>query len=327
MQVSDAEQLMRSTLRAGDILQRLRGMVPVGMDGIDIDLGAWLLRADAIELLGEQAHKDVARAFFIEMLSHATKSALFDGNDDDDNDNEKRTSLVGEEAVRARRAVSRTRPDQQAMVMPDGIYIPERLMADYRLFVSRLHPLVFVAACEPPRHRGLCYKLALVIHTGHRLIWTKEAILRGLDRLRQLRQVHAVTLGGADCNARLFVIVWRDEFHPLKGKQTTVLRTSVAEIAKQVASENLTIEMHNVIELQYDATNNERVPKHTPVDRITEPGIATIADAELPTLLLADVQVRLYDFAPGQIVRIERKDLELGYDDTCYKIVRPAPGK
>lgn len=321
MQVSDVEQLMRSTLRAADILCRLRGMASVGIDGIDIDVAAWLLRADAIELLGEQAHRDVARAFFIEMLSHATKSALFDGTDD------QAPQVGGEVTERARRAVSRTRPDQQAIVMPDGIFIPERLMTDYHLFVARLHPLVFVAARDPPLHRGLCYKLALVVHSGHRLISTKQAILRGLDQLRQLRKVHAASLGGADCHARLFLIVWRDEFHPLQGKQTTVLRTCIAEIAKQVAREHLTIEAHNVIELQYDATTNERVPKHMPVDRASEPGIATIADAELPTLLLDDVQVRLYDFAPGQIVRIERKDLELGYDDTCYKIVRPAPTK
>jgi cytosine/adenosine deaminase-related metal-dependent hydrolase len=81
MQVSDCEQLMRATLRAAHILCHLRGMRSIGIDGVDIDLAAWLARAESIELLDENAHRDVARAFFIEMLSHATKAALFGGRD------------------------------------------------------------------------------------------------------------------------------------------------------------------------------------------------------------------------------------------------------
>jgi DNA-directed RNA polymerase subunit H (RpoH/RPB5) len=319
MQVSDCEQLMRATLRAAHILCHLRGMRPIGIDGVDIDLAAWLARAESIELLDENAHRDVARAFFIEMLSHATKAALFGGRDG--------AAAAGPSAAavaRARAGANSHAPHRQAIVLDDDqVCLPDRLMEQYGRFITRMQPLVFVAQPGGVRpHTKLDYRLVMVLHCGQRLISVKQSVTQALERLRQLRIAHASSLGGADCPARLFLIVWRDEFRLHHGKQTTALHTAVQAIAATVAAEHITLEMHNVVELQYDATRNERVPRHTAIERATEPGIATIADAEFPTILLTDPQVKLHDFRLGQIIRIERRDIELGYDEIAYRIVR-----
>lgn len=319
MQVSDCEQLMRSTLRAADILGRLRGMHHVGIDGVDIDLPAWLKRAPYIELLDEHAHLDVARAFLADMLSHATKSVLFDAPVD------AHVTPESEAGARAARAARSSRPEHQAIVVGGEVQMLDRLMQNYGRFISRVHPLVFVAPQGSVRpHAGLDYRLALVVHCGKRQALVSKCIAESLDRLRHLRRTHAESLGGADCPARLFLIVWRDEFNPTYGgRSASKLRTELREISEKVAHERLTIEAHNVIELQYDATVNKRVPRHTAVaNRASEPGIATIADAQFPSLLLSDPQTRLHDFRLGQIIRIERHDIELGYDEIDYRIVR-----
>lgn len=318
MQVSDCEQLMRSTLRAAHILCQLRGMQPIGIDGVDIDLSAWLARAESIELLDQNAHKDVARAFFIEMLSHATKAVLFGGGT-----GSRAIESVSEAAVRARFGANTCIPSRQAMVMDDQVCLPDRLMQHYSRFIARMHPLVFVSQLGAVRpHTRLDYRLAMVVHCGLRLASVKHTITDSLARLRALRSAHANSLGGVNCPARLFLIVWRDEFHPRYGRQTTALQTAVQQMAAAAADEHITLEFHNVLELQYDATRNERVPRHTAVERATEPGIATIADAEFPAILLTDPQVKLHDFRLGQIIRIERRDIELGYDEIAYRMVR-----
>lgn len=313
---------MRATLRAGHILCQLRGMHHVGIDGVDIDLTAWLARSESIELLDENAHKDVARAFFVDMLSHATKSLLFASAA------EAQPNTSSASATRARRAAHSRAADRQAIVIDGEVQIPSRLMQHYSRFILRMHPLVFVARQGVARpHARLDYRLALVVHCGQKLASINQSIVKSLDLIRKLRRAHAELLGGDDCPARLFLIVWRDEFHPLHGRQKTQLQTDVQTASASVASEHLSIEMHNVLELQYNATQNDSVPRHIAVTRDTEPGIATIRDAEFPGILLTDPQVKLHDFRLGQILRIERRDIELGYDQIDYRIVRPAEPK
>lgn len=322
MQVSDCEQLMRATLRAARILCTLRGMHHIGIDGVDINIDAWLARADSIELLDENAHKDVARAFFVDMLSHATKSVLFGIEASRHAEPLTPTSETG---ARTRRRAASSAPERQAIALPDEIVLPDRLLRYYNRFIAHLHPLVFIAHGDAVRpHARLDYRLALVVHCGQRLQLIKKTITESLQLLRELRTTHADSLGGADCPARLFVIVWRDQFHPLYGEQTqtTKLYNDVRDIGVGVASEHLSIELHNVLELQYDAVHHERVPRHVAVERATEPGIATISDAQFPTLLLSDPQTKLHDFRVGQIIRIERRDIELGCDEIAYRIVR-----
>lgn len=317
MQVSDCEQLMRATLTAARILTVLRGMHPVGAAGIDIDIGKWLQRSAFIEDLGEHAHADMARAFFIEMLAHATKDLA----------NRAADAAVSEEPSDAavRRAAQSTTPAHQALCMGTETCLPDRLLRYFELFILRLQPLTFIAPSGMVRpHPMLDYRIALVIHTGLRLATINSSITTGLDRLRKLRARHAALIGGGDdnCSCRLFVIVWREEFHPIHGKQTTRLTNVIQEINKTIAKEHLSIEVYNVIELQYDATQHELVPLHTVVDMATEPGLKTIAPAEFPTLYADDPQAKLHDFRPGQIVRIERRDVELGYDELYYRMVR-----
>lgn len=321
MQVADHEQLMRATLRAARILVEFRGMQPISVPGYDIDLQAWLQRADSIELLDAMAHHDVARAFFVEMLSHAARAALIPDSDTEP------VPLDAETTARAYRAATQRAPKRQGFVCGGQICIPERLLSNHSLFLSKLHPIAFVATDDARPHAALNYRLALVVHAGPRLAIAKQTILGGLERLRRLRRAHADLLGSPETvHARLFVIIWRDKFHPRFGEQRTNLQTAVAKLAASVAAERLTLEVHNVIELQYDATRNARVPRHTAVDRATEPGIATIRDAEFRTILIDDVQVRLHDFAVGQIIRIDRNDLELGGDELTYNMVRRKAG-
>ena len=318
---ADHQQLMRATLHAARILVELRGMQPMGVEGYEIDLVKWMHRADNIELLDALAHHDVASAFFVEMLSNATRAALMPDSD------KPREPLDAETTARAYRAANRRAPQNQGFVSDGQLCIPQRLLLDHHMFVGRLHPIAFVApegAVRP--HPALDYRLVLLLHAGSRLCSVKTAILSGLERLRRLRVAHANMIGGAGQPARLFVIVWRDKFHPLFGDQTKKLRSTLDKIAGDVRAERLTIEAFNVIELQYDATRHTCVPRHIAVDRATEPGIASIRDAEFRTLLLDDIQVRLHDFAPGQIIRIERTDFELGGDELTYCMVRQQPG-
>ena len=319
MEVTDCEQLMRATLRAYSILKHLRGMHHVGIEGVDIDLDAWLARADSIEMLDEFAHRDVARAFFTDMLSHATKAAIFGPTD--------ARHQIGATDAKAQRQAARAAnshvESRQGIVIEGKVELLDHLMRSYSNFILRMHPLVFIApeGAERP-HARLDYRLAMLVHCGTRMASIKQTILASLDALRKLRAARAPLLGGVDCPARLFLVVWRDDYHPCHGKQRTKLRTTIDEVARKVAPENISIEYHTSIELQYDATRNERVPRHIAVERTTVPGIATISDAEFPALLLDDVQAKLHDFRVGQIIQIQRRDIENGLDEVDYRIVK-----
>lgn len=321
MQVTDCEQLMRATLRAASILTTLRGMQPMGVAGYDIDLHAWLQRAEWNELLGELAHRDVARAFFVEMLSNTTRATLMPSGDAPPPEPDAKT------AAAVARGANQRMPQRQVFATGTDLVVLERLMASHTLFIGRLHPIAFIAPPDAPRpHAGLRYRLALLVHAGLRVVSIKQTILASLDCLRRLRQAHAELLGGEQVPARLFVVIWGWQFHPRFPGQTTILHTALNKVSASVAAEHITIETHHVLELQYDVTRNARVPLHTAVDRATEPGIATIRDAEFRTMLLNDVQVRVHDFAVGQIVRVDRTDLELGGDPIEYYMVRRKAG-
>lgn len=361
MQVSDAGQLMRSTLQATKILTELRGMVPIMRTDAELDVNAWLKRREAMEDLDEDLFEEAANTFVAELLDHDNKRLILGRVeesrrqrafkkkqtkaktrapnrrrrrvDEDDEETTQDTQPADEEDDNEPEEIATLDGIGTGLHMHGNVYVIDRLTSNHKEFLPHLYPLVF--GCMLPHERRphalLDYRLAIVVHTGQSTKQYTKTLKAAVERLERLRvdRGAAMGLGGDGTDpipCRIFVILWGSSFHPKTGRcYAEIQKYNVVFNEKQLANKSfVTVEAWSVIELQFDVTEHEDVGAYTVVADISKvPELRTIKAHQFAYIRENDAQARVRDLRVNQVVRIDRTDFDLAGKSHDYRVVVP----
>lgn len=221
---------------------------------------------------------------------------------------------------------------QYVIRMQGETYAIHRLISDYQQFMPHLYPLVFgcVTPSERRPHPMLDYRLAAIVHTG-RDVKTVNATLKSIivriDRLRAERSsvfgFDAARATSMPC--RVVVVLWGSSFFPKTGKSYNMIRNGVKQLniaQRESGGGNITFEAYSVLELQTDIGEHEDVGSYEVVrDPSVVPELRTVKPHQFPYMRDSEPQAKLRDYRPGQIVRVTRRDFDMGGITHCYRIV------
>lgn len=221
---------------------------------------------------------------------------------------------------------------QYVIRMQGETYAIHRLVSDYQQFMPHLYPLVFgcVTPSERRPHPLLDYRLAVIVHTG-RDVKTVNATLKSIIvRIDRLRTERSHVFGfdaahAANMPCRVLVVLWGSSFFPKTGKSYNMIRNGVKQLnvaQREPGGGNITFEAYSVLELQTDIGEHEDVSTYEVVrDPGAVPELRTIKPHQFPYMRDAEPQAKLRDYRPGQVVRITRRDFDMGGITHCYRIV------
>jgi DNA-directed RNA polymerase subunit H (RpoH/RPB5) len=354
MQVSDAGQLLRSTLQATKILIELRGMVPIMRTDAELDVKAWLKRREALEDLDEDLFEEAANTFVAELLDHDHKRLMLGRVEEV---RRQRVFKKKQPKSKSRAAQRRRRTEEDAdeeptpeeedesveiatlddvgagLHMHGNVYVINRLVSNHNEFLPHLYPLVFGCITPPAQrpHALLDYRLAIVVHSGRSAKIYNETLKTAVESLERLRMERGVMFGYAGDSAalmpcRIFVVLWGAAFHPKTGAGYSAIQAAnTAFNKKQVANKNfITVEAWSVVELQFDVTEHEDVGAYTVVNDITTvPELRTVKTHQFAYIRENDAQARVRDLRVNQVVRIDRTDFDLAGKSHDYRVVVP----
>lgn len=351
MQVSDAGMLLRSTLQASKILIQLRGMIPLTRGKDEVDVRQWLQRRDVIEDLDEELFEHVAHSFVALMLEHDKKNAVMGKVVASTKKSDKKLPAKrGRGGSAAGRGRGRRRPREEsvdddnddeevpeveaapgALRIDDNDYVISKLTAHHREFLPHLYPLVFGALVSPDRrpHAMLDYPLAAIVHTGRDVKTVKLVLKKMMARMHKLRVERAALFGYTSETApympcRLLLVLWGNKFHPKTGSSYNPVRLAIAELnaLERASGNNITTEMYSVTELNCDVAAHEDAGQYTVInDPSSVRELKTIKPHQYAYIRENDPQAKLRDLRIGQVVRIDRKDFDLGGKSHDYRVV------
>lgn len=217
----------------------------------------------------------------------------------------------------------------------DGVVLRmERVCESAREFVPRSEPLLLGSNVPLAQrvHAAADYHIVLLVHTGFSTAQFNEARQRAQALVCKERQKRASAFGATASDklrGHVFFVLWGKDFHPQSGKHyKRVQRTLRTLNDNSVKTDNVTYEAWSVHELQFDFTDQERVPTHRALTReqaiACEPLLGKIPLSEHRRILDTDPQARAHGFRAGQLLRIERADIKLAGRAVSYAAVARA---
>lgn len=346
MNVSDLGKMMRATIRAAQQLVEFRNLHPVALTH-ECRLEPWLKMSDYIEELPHEMFEQTARAFGALMLNHQRKNdpvkSLAEQNREA-LDAERAAQEVEGEKKRKRwskrlkkepkadgpvlqRAIEQAESGSRQVVrVANEVMLFDDLCTGHARFLPHMHQPAFV--CPPGvrrSHATLRERLALLVHAGGSTAAVRASLERTLDRLMVLRRARAAALGyGAQPRqlpCLIMVVLW-----PTSAKGGLYTRLEKQALEHEAFGDDnraaLRIELVSVDTLQFDVTRNASLPRFSVVHEPHEcDDLRTIKPYELRYMRESDPQARVRALRPGQVVRVDRQDLELGGDVRSYLMV------
>jgi DNA-directed RNA polymerase subunit H (RpoH/RPB5) len=162
------------------------------------------------------------------------------------------------------------------------------------------------------------YSWAVVVHGGIRAQQLRQQLQRCVSLVQKLREQTAPRQGFDDptqLKVRIVLVAWGVAYHPVQGAGITRLRATIRDLTVKAAEngDGISYELFSVHELLFDATDHVDVASVEVVrDTSLHRCLRHVKPYELPYIKQSDIQARLRDLRPGQIVRVERRDLALG---------------
>ena len=216
-------------------------------------------------------------------------------------------------------------------------------------FLKLIHAVGFFTQ-NPVRKPAHCeYRMAAVLHADQFGGVAKNSLrtrLRALMRALELWRIKLARYcnyrlekcapdsgdGVSDNNenekewlqCRIFIVGWGDTFHPNGGRSYKTLHTRVRQWNEAARKDNspYTYEAWSVHELLFDPTDHVDVGAVTIVDNLkTEPNMQHCLPGQLPYMHDNDMQARVRDLRPNQVVKCERRDMALGGISHEYRVV------
>lgn len=231
-------------------------------------------------------------------------------------------------------AANRNEPARALLSIDGAVLRLERVCASAREFVPRSEPLLLGSnvALERRVHEAADYHIVLLVHTGFTTAQVNKARQRAQTLVSSERQKRARAFGATPAaanrqlRAHVFFVLWGKDFHPQSGQHyKRVQRTLRALNDNSVKTDNVIYEAWSVHELQFDVTDQERVPTHRALTReqaiACEPLLGKIPLSEHRRILDTDPQARAHGFRAGQLLRIERADIKLAGRAVSYAAV------
>jgi len=207
----------------------------------------------------------------------------------------------------------------------------QRVCESAREFVPRSEPVLLGSnvALERRVHAAADYHIVLLVHTGFSTAQFNEARQRAQALVCKERRARASAFGataGDELRAHVFFVLWGKDFHPQRGQHyKRVQRTLRTLNDNALKKDSVTYEAWSVHELQFDVTDQERVPVHRALTReqaiAEEPLLGKIPLSEHRRILDTDPQARAHGFRAGQLLRIERADIKLAGRAVSYAAV------
>ena len=319
------------------VLCKMRGMTPAARTDDELKLSQWLAKLDRIEEVDEETHDLMARTFLVRALDHDGKRALLskehkkpktkaskkkrsrDDDESDDEEEEEEFVNPGHDYTDAELiALDRTR---KVVSLNNKLYTQRAVLSNCEQFLKHLHPMLFMQLNQDTSqlpNPAIDYQWAVLLHAGTRAQNVRKQLTRCVTLVQKLREVAADRQqldSPTQLKVRIVMVAWGSTYHPVKGLNIKRLRALMHDMSAKAAKEGdgISYEVFSVHELLFDATDHVDVgPVQVVRDMKQYRCLRHTKPHELPYIKRTDIQARLRDLRPGQVVRVERHDFALG---------------